>query len=289
MICLSLLFNKLAGFYGILALITGYDISLPQLSMYIYSIAALVALIYFMSHIRLQSPLQNLGLAYFYLFDTISNTIYTTIFASTWFKTLSATQSDGNANMPGGNMMGGTAGFTNPETPGVPDASAGTATTPSLAHGVEFSESAPSIIILIALTLVRVYFIIILFSFARTSLLSYIATQSSRRTHLHMDGAADEADGPFAVGGALGEGWKGKLGRAMTHVGRGWWLAVVKDDEEWARSAQRRFKNVSVQEELPGTVLREQRARSGTGPPPLRIETLTRVVKEGQGPMSAHI
>ncbi len=41
LITLSLLVNKLAGFYGILALLTGYELSPFQLTMYVYSVLAL--------------------------------------------------------------------------------------------------------------------------------------------------------------------------------------------------------------------------------------------------------
>lgn len=84
-----------------------------------------------------------------------------------------------------------------------------------------------------------------------------------------MDGASDKLEGPFAEGTPLGTGWKGKLGRAMTAVGTNWWIAGHAEDEEWARSANQKF----VSNVLPGTTLREQRARSGTGPPPARIQT----------------
>lgn len=89
-----------------------------------------------------------------------------------------------------------------------------------------------------------------------------------------MDGADDKLEEPFAEGTPLGAGWKGKLGRAMTAIGTNWWVGGRAEDEEWARSANKKFVSNTV---LPGTSLREQRARSGTGPPPMRIQT--------QGPM----
>lgn len=268
MIALSLLFNKLAGFYGILALITGFSLSLFQLSMYIYSLLALVLLAVLMPHISKGSPLQNLGLAYFYLIDTLLNTIYTAVFAGSWFFTLSAVAKDAEAQTPGAATINATAGFTKPdvaaEIGGAPSANG----DPSLANGVAFTESVPSILLIVLFTLVRLYFTLILFSYARQVLRQYVSTKSSQRTSLHMEGVDDEA-GPFAEGSSLGSGWRGKLGRGMTSVGKDWWLGGNKDDEEWARNANQRFVN----KELPGTMQREQRARSGTGPPPMRIKT----------------
>src|SRR5690349_11470928 len=111
MISLSLLFNKLAGFYGILALVTGYRLSFLQFSMYLYSLLALVVLITLMPHIRKSSPLQCLALAYFYLIDTILNGGYTAIFAGTWFLTISAAAMDTGIDAPGSETMNDTAGF----------------------------------------------------------------------------------------------------------------------------------------------------------------------------------
>ncbi|KFY09200.1 hypothetical protein V491_08340 [Pseudogymnoascus sp. VKM F-3775] len=270
MISLSLLFNKLAGFYGILALVTGYRLSFLQFSMYLYSLIALVILVTLMPHIRKSSPLQCLSLAYFYLIDTILNGAYTAVFAGTWFLTLSAAAKDAEIDAPGSETMSDTAGFTNSDASSISDAAAAAGGSPSLANGAAISESVPSILIIVFLTLVRVYFALVLFSFARQVLRQYLSAKSSQRPHLHMDGADDKLEEPFAEGTPLGAGWKGKLGRAMTAIGTNWWVGGRADDEEWARSASQKFVSNTV---LPGTSLREQRARSGTGPPPMRIQT----------------
>lgn len=266
MISLSLLFNKLAGFYGILALVTGYRLSFLQFSMYLYSLIALVILIILMPHIRKSSPLQCLALAYFYLIDTVLNGAYTAVFAGTWFLTLSAAAKDAEIDAPGSETMN--------DTSGISDAAAAAGGSPSLASGAAISESVPSILIIVFLTVIRIYFALVLFSFARQVLRQYLSAKSSQRPHLHMDGADDKLEEPFAEGTPLGAGWKGKLGRAMTAIGTNWWVGGRAEDEEWARSANKKFVSNTV---LPGTSLREQRARSGTGPPPMRIQT--------QGPM----
>jgi inositol phosphorylceramide synthase regulatory subunit len=41
MISLSVIFNKVIGFYGLLAILTGLKLNPMQLSMYIYSVTAL--------------------------------------------------------------------------------------------------------------------------------------------------------------------------------------------------------------------------------------------------------
>src|SRR5882757_5952579 len=114
LITLSLLINKLAGLYGILALFTGYALSPFQLSMYVYSTFALFLSAYLGSHIRTQSPLQCLALAWFYVLDSIVNAAYTVAFAVTWFLVLAQHNGGvpGEKQGPGANTMDNTSGFT---------------------------------------------------------------------------------------------------------------------------------------------------------------------------------
>ncbi|KAH0156018.1 hypothetical protein KCU82_g10453, partial [Aureobasidium melanogenum] len=81
----------------------------------------------------------------------------------------------------------------------------------------------------------------------------------------------DLAENPFREGREEGEGWKGRLGRIMTSVGKRYWLG--KDDEdEWVRGTGERFTNkkrLNIRVPEPGVGERERRARSGTGPPPM--------------------
>ena len=93
MISLSMLFNRVAGFYGLLAILTGFRLDATQISMYLYSVVALVLLALLMPHIRKQSPLECLALAWFYTFDTVLNCVYTVAFAVTWFLTVRASDS----------------------------------------------------------------------------------------------------------------------------------------------------------------------------------------------------
>lgn len=292
MICLAMVFNKMTGFYGFLALLTGLKLSATQMSMYIYSVAALVLLALLMPHIRKQSPFQNLALAWFYLLDFIINSIYTLVFAVTWFLTISAHQPDKAGDVggaPGHGMINDTAGFTNPEIPtvsvvevvatpaagiaggqdavayGVAASAAAVSGDPSVSHGLGLAESMPSIIIVVLLTILRIYFVLIVMAYARQVLRNYMADASSARTHLHMDGASDaESVDPFGPTTPNGQGWKGKLGRIMTSIGKGYWLGN-QGETDWVRSTSRRFKTQKA--DTRGTSERERRARSGTGPP----------------------
>ncbi|KAG9720317.1 DUF1753-domain-containing protein, partial [Aureobasidium melanogenum] len=112
MIALTLLINKVSGIYGLLAILTGYHLSWLQLTMYIYSIGVLAALCYLSPHIKRQSPLQCLALAWLYVIDSLINASYTALFGTTWFLMLArhindAAPSD-DSKLPGGAMMNDT-------------------------------------------------------------------------------------------------------------------------------------------------------------------------------------
>ncbi|TAQ83993.1 hypothetical protein B7494_g7676 [Chlorociboria aeruginascens] len=290
MICLSMLFNKVTGFYGLLAILTGLRLSPLQLSMYIYSVLALVLLAFLMPHIRKQSPFQCLALAWFYLFDTIINTAFTSAFAVTWFLAISADKSNSKipSSAPGSGTIGDTAGFTSPQynvskvdvvvNPGEQEtvayaasAAAAVGGSPSLGQGLAIEESISSIVVVVILTIIRIYFILIMMAFARQVLRQHMYATSSTKLHLQTDGGVDApAENPFIATSPLGEGWKGKLGRIMVRVGEGYWLGGQADDT-WAKGFDGRFRSSKTaggaQNGPPGTLERERRARSGTGPP----------------------
>lgn len=293
MISLSMIFNKVTGFYGLLAILTGFSLSPLQLSMYLYSLGALILLAFLMPHIRKQSPFQCLALAWFYLIDTLVNTAFTSAFAVTWLLAVSADESNTNipSSAPGSGTIEDTAGFTNPKynvskveviaTPvaggqeavafatnaaraAVGAANGGGA---SIGHAVGIEETIPSMMVVVMLTLVRVYFILVMMAYARQVLRQHIYSSSSTKLHLHTDGSADApAENPFAVGSPEGEGWRGKLGRMMVKVGEGYWLGGQADDT-WMKSLDGRFRATKASGGPPGTLERERRARSGTGPP----------------------
>lgn len=188
MISIALLINKVTGLYGLLAILTGYALNAVQLSMYIYSVAVLITLAILIPHIRKQTPFQNLSLAWLYVFDTAANAAYTAAFAAEWY--LKA----------GGNPDGDSA--------------------------EQATDTAASMILIVAFTLVRVYLMFVIMSFTRQVMHQYT---------LGLSGPKGEAVQPFAIDSAEGEGWKGKLGRAMVYVGQEYWIGG-KEDEEWGPS-----------------------------------------------------
>jgi hypothetical protein len=288
MISLSMIFNKITGFYGLLAVLTGFRLSPLQLSMYIYSVGAVVLLAFLMPHIRKQSPFECLALAWFYLIDTVVNTGFTAAFAGTWFLTVSASHSNQGipSGAPGVGTIDGTAGFTSPKynvskvdviasPAGVATAgqdavvfaaaggAAATAVNPSLSHGVGIEEGIPSLMVVVVLTLIRVYFILVAMAYARQVLRQHL---SSTKSVPHMAGSADELENPFDNGSRESEGWRGKVGRIMVSIGKGYWLGGQVDDD-WAKGLDGRFRSAKIVGGPSGTLERERRARSGTGPP----------------------
>lgn len=294
---LSLLLNKVSGLYGLLALLTGLHLSPLQLSMYIYSLFALLITVLLAPHIRTQSPFHCLAFASFYILDSVVNAAYTAAFGITWFLVISQHHSDASGDKApgaGGETIGDTAGFTSPEfnvshvdvavgpDQGVPggkneaitSGSLGSPTTtaasPSLGHGVLQPESISSIVAICALWAVRVYFVLVVMSYARLVLRRYVASSSRTGTGGKASGFIED---PFAINLPEGKGWKGRLGRAMVSVGRGYWLGIGEANDAWmndevALGGMRRREPAQGAGDAPGVIERERRRRSGTGPPP---------------------
>jgi inositol phosphorylceramide synthase regulatory subunit len=177
-------FNKVTGVYGLLAILTGYQLSLLQLSTYVYSIAVLCLLAYLCPHIRKQSPFECLALAWLYILDTLINSAYTAAFGMTWYI----------ANTTAGNEDG----------------------KPS----AKPQETATSMVLIVGLTMIRIYFSMVVMAYARQTLQQYT---------MRME--ITERDGPFAESLPGGQGRRGRLGRLMLVVGRGFWL---EQGEQWA-------------------------------------------------------
>ncbi|KAI9851841.1 MAG: hypothetical protein M1838_002557 [Thelocarpon superellum] len=303
LITLLFLLNKVSGFFGLLALFTGLHLSPLQLSMYLYSLVALVVALFLAPHIRRQAPLQCLALAWLYIVDSVINAAYTLVFGLTWFLVLSQAHSDAHGDgVPasgGGRTMDEAAGFTSPEhnvsrveviaTPGSglvggqdavavgkpADGVAASASTPSLSHGVLMPESATSISIIVMLWLVRVYFVLVVMAHARAVLRTFTMHQPlSSGTH-----KASEPSSPFSPHQPEGQGWRGRLGRILVSVGRSYWLGHVDDadynlSDDWTIRAGGRFDKLRGRSAATGLLSgsgpneRERRRRSGTGPPP---------------------
>ncbi|TQS35061.1 hypothetical protein Golomagni_04529 [Golovinomyces magnicellulatus] len=282
MVSIFMIFNKLTGFYGLLATFTGLSLSSLQLSMYIYSCLAIVIIAYLLPHIRKQSPFQCMILSYFYFFDTIVNTLFTSAFAFNWFLAASndknvsiivsqsetpmitaltnqrynVSESENKLNLPHSVTAAQEA-----VVYGVASATA--------SSGTMLEETFPSVALIAALTMIRVYFVFILLAYARQVIRQKAFQASSSKLHLHTDGCADIESGgnPFAVGNSEGTGLRGKIGRIMIKIGEEYWMGDTATDDMWARGLDGRFKISKIQNEVPGTIERERRARSGTGPP----------------------
>lgn len=284
---MTILINKLSGLYGMLALFTGVELSPLQLSMYLYSLLALILTLYLYPHIRRQSPLQCVALAYFYAIDSIINALYTAAFAVAWFWLL-ANHPDDNNSAPGARTINSSAGFTNPEynVSGVnihpvpaaglkPEQSAvtygtvqGDGSPAGLGNALFQSGTVASMTIICGLWIVRVYFIFIMMAFARSVLRQHIATTSNpsaawqAQTNSEYDNSL--AENPFSESREEGQGWEGKLGRAMLKVAPHYWLGA-DEDREWMRGLGGKFNRKNT--EPTGVLERERRRRSGTGPP----------------------
>lgn len=180
LICIFAVFNKASGIYGLLALLTGAPISPWQMSMYLYSIGAAAIFAYSLRHIK-QGPasaFEILIFSWFYVLDTVINLAYTALFATSWFLVVSQQPSGAAAR-----VMNDTAGFTSPTHTvssvifHATQAADGTPITevhgtpadhvPVLSESVLHPEQLPSVITLGLILLIKVYFILIVMSYAR--------------------------------------------------------------------------------------------------------------------------
>jgi len=295
-ITFTLAINKVTGLYGILALFTGYHLNPLQLSHYIYSLLVLALILYLSPALRQKDgdgALKTVALAWVYVLDSVINSVYTALFGAGWFIILAQHLQEGGEpgkGVPGGSTMNDTAGFTKPQhtvssveivaTPAagaVPGQEAvAYASAGSLASndGVILQPgSIASITVISLLWLIKIYFCIIVLSFARSTLRQYIASASSASYQQSDD--ATMAENPFQANSGLGAGWRGKLGRFMLKFPtQRYWLGR-DESEEWVRATSGRFeagRNSRLRIKVPppaenGVGERERRARSGTGPP----------------------
>ncbi|KAM0255198.1 hypothetical protein ACHAQJ_006041 [Trichoderma viride] len=204
LISLALVFNKVTGVYGLLAILTGFQLSLFQLTTYMYCIGILGILIYLIPHIRKQSPFECLALAFLYVIDTAINGASTAAFGMDWYFTNTAS-SNGS------------------ETPSsLPDIVAegmeGLRREAAKHGDVVPQETAASMLLITGLTLIRIYFSLVVLNYARQVLQKYMQLMI-----LEGPGVDDHA-GPFAADLPDGEGRKGQLGRLMLSFGRGYWM-----------------------------------------------------------------
>ncbi|ERF70708.1 hypothetical protein EPUS_02574 [Endocarpon pusillum Z07020] len=227
LITLSLLLNKVSALYGLLALLTGFELNTLQLSMYIYSLLALGLTAYLAPHIRTH----------------IVNAAYTAAFGVTWF----------------------------------------------------LPESMNSLGVVIVLWTIRLYFCVVMLSYARMVLRRHVALSSVKNnSYTAASKDAAMAENPFRESG----GWQGRLGRVMVAFPRAYWLGgdggvgdeegvIGAGDVRWMEGMGGKFRKGgngagtsngngngaagtegSSAVESSGPLERERRRRSGTGPPP---------------------
>ncbi|KAL0067247.1 hypothetical protein AAF712_005817 [Marasmius tenuissimus] len=79
------IFNKVAGVYGLIAVATGAGGSFSQLSLYIYSVVALVALVWGVQAVKEEDPKKTLYFAHLFFADHIFSTSWTVYFAVLWW------------------------------------------------------------------------------------------------------------------------------------------------------------------------------------------------------------
>ncbi|KAF9785194.1 Inositolphosphorylceramide synthase subunit Kei1-domain-containing protein [Thelephora terrestris] len=79
------LFNKVAGVYGLIAVLTGAGSSAAQLSLYIYSTVALVALAWGLNAVKREDPKSTLYFAHLFFADHVLSTSWTIFFAVVWW------------------------------------------------------------------------------------------------------------------------------------------------------------------------------------------------------------
>ncbi|KAJ6573805.1 Inositolphosphorylceramide synthase subunit Kei1-domain-containing protein [Mycena vulgaris] len=79
------LLNKVAGVYGLIAVLTGAGGSFAQLSLYIYSVLGLIALGWGLQVVKAEDARQTLYFAHLYCADYVLSTSWTAYFAVMWW------------------------------------------------------------------------------------------------------------------------------------------------------------------------------------------------------------
>ncbi|KAF3902982.1 hypothetical protein ABW20_dc0105491 [Dactylellina cionopaga] len=229
LILLCSLFNKASGFYGLLAIFTGAEISALQISMYVYSVFAVFFIAWVQPHIRKRTPFPVITFGYWYLIDSVINATYTTIFAITWFMIISeprrsqivtaATTAPGVGDsgkmiedisgLSGGpfNPTGGPDGTDTP-APSYIESMSGIGVG-AFTNGLHQPESMTSMTIILGLWIIRAYFCLVVLAYAR---------QVVRES-------ATPSNPPFT--GKNGEGIQGALGKWMININKRYWEGPI--------------------------------------------------------------
>ncbi|KXN92655.1 Inositol phoshorylceramide synthase regulatory subunit kei1 [Leucoagaricus sp. SymC.cos] len=199
------LLNKVAGVYGLIAVLTGAGGSFAQLSLYIYSVIALVALGWGLRAVKDEDPKQTLYFAHLFAADHVLSTAWTVFFTLVWWIW---TPHDGRrqANSAAQEAMMKTANITNHLTPEEREAAA-------MAIWNHEKGTAAAVIVISWIT--KLYFALLLYSYAThlrkgsyrslpfsrssnyTSLSSNLHTQGANSYETALDMADEESGGDF--------------------------------------------------------------------------------------------
>lgn len=150
------LLNKVAGVYGLIAVFTGG--SVVQLSMYIYSVAALVALTWGLRAVGREDPKRVLYFAHMFFLDHLFSTVWTVFFAVMWWVYIPhdgrrVANSDAQREMMGG--ASGSEGHNMTESERT-----------AAALGIWNKEKGFAAMVLILGWLIKIYFTILIYSYA---------------------------------------------------------------------------------------------------------------------------
>lgn len=150
------LLNKVAGVYGLIAVLTGAGGSFAQLSLYIYSVIALVALTWGLRAVKDEDPKQTLYFAHLFAADHVLSTAWTIFFTLVWWVW---TPHDGRrqANSPAQEAMMQTANITHHLTPAERQAAAMT---------IWNHEKGTAATVILISWLFKFYFALLIYSYA---------------------------------------------------------------------------------------------------------------------------
>ncbi|KAF5361986.1 hypothetical protein D9756_002427 [Leucocoprinus leucothites] len=180
------LLNKVAGVYGLIAVLTGAGGSFAQLSLYIYSVIALVALTWGLRAVKDEDPKQTLYFAHLFAADHVLSTAWTIFFALVWWIW---TPHDGRrqANSAAQEAMMKTANITNHLTPEERVAAAMT---------IWNHEKSTAAAVIAISWLSKVYFALLIYSYAthlrKGSYRSLPFSRSSNYSNMNAPGSSYE-------------------------------------------------------------------------------------------------
>ncbi|RPB29405.1 DUF1753-domain-containing protein, partial [Terfezia boudieri ATCC MYA-4762] len=236
-IAYTLLINKISGLYGLLTLLTGASLSLPQLLMYIYSLLiAFLLVTWLIPGIADKKPAEAVVFTWVFGVDSVVNAAFTGLFGAGWYLNgPGATLYAHPINPSGGRIMeirgnATTGGLEGGQIPVVNSNDPAAA----VAAGQLPAESVASITIIAVLWLIRIYFFLVVLAFSRAVVRGEDVDENSASAGGRYMGFRSPAlRGVSAIEAETG--WKGKIGRALVGVNRGYWEEEGKWGSEWMR------------------------------------------------------